>query len=262
MTQLLQEKRLATKFQILVEVAANQPHIQQKAIAGKIQITTQAVSLYIKEMVDDGWIHQDARSNLRVTKEGVDWLLKSLREMHRYLTRVDKVSRNISVCAAIAGCDLFQGQQVGLAMKDGRLIASTDCQQKANGIAVTCARTGDDVGVSSIEGIMDLVMVKVTILKIPVIQKGGSRKVDLARLKENVSNSAIVGAIGIEAVVSLKLAGIVPQYTCGVKEAAIETAQCGLYMVVACVSNEVPLLTQALDDKHIEYIILDMEMSG
>lgn len=259
MPQLLQEKSLATKFQILVEIAASQPYIRQKVIAQKINITTQAVSLYIKEMVSDGWINMDKRANYQVAKEGVNWLLKSLREMQNYFDRVDKVARNVSVCAAIAGCDLSEGQQVGLLMKDGRLIASDNDQHGAKGIAVIGAKEGEDVGISFIEGIVELERGQVIILSIPAIHKGGSHKVDLTRLRREINRPAMVGAIGIESITALERIGITPQYIHGVREAAIEATQCGLDMVVVCVSNEVPLLMHVLDDKHVNYTVSEIE---
>lgn len=262
MTQLLQDKSLATKFQIMVEIAASQPYMRQNSIARNIGISPQAVSQYIKDMVNNGWVHSDGRSNHCVTKEGVDWLLKALREVDDYLNRVDRITRNISVCAAVAGCDLAKGQQVGLVMKDGVLIASSYNKQRAKGIAVTAAKAGEDVGISSIEGIVELAIGKVAILSIPGIKRGGSRKVDLSRLREETDNGKLVGAIGIEAMITLKQIGITPQYTHGVTEAAIEAAQRGLSTVIVCVNNEVPLLMQRLDDKRIEYRVLEMEKSG
>lgn len=260
MTKLLQEKRLATKFQILVEMASSQPYVQQKAIANKVDISTQAVAQYIKEMAADGWIHKNGRYNNRITKEGVDWLLKSLRDMNVYLYRADKIARNMSVCAAVAGCDLVKGQKVGLVMEGGRLIATEYRQLGAMGVVVVDARTGQDVGISSIAGIVKLAAGKVTIMSIPGIIKGGSRNVDYGRIKEAIAGNAIIGAIGIEAVIALKNIGITPHYLHGVKESAIEAAQCGLSTMIACVSNEVPLLTQALEDKLIEYRVLDMKI--
>jgi putative transcriptional regulator len=262
MTQLLQDKSLATKFQILVEIAVSQPYVRQKSIAKSVSISPQAVSQYIKYMVKDGWVHSDGRSNHCVTKEGVDWLLKALREVDEYLNRVDQITRNISVCAAVASCDLAKGQQVGLVMKDGVLIANSYDKQRAKGIAATAAKAGEDIGISSIEGIVELATGEVVILSVPGIKRGGSKKANLSRLREEIVNGKVVGAIGIEAVVTLKQIGITPQYTHGVTEAAIEAAQRGLSIVIVCVNNEVPLLMQRLDDKRIEYRVLEMERSG
>ncbi len=55
MAQVLRNKNLATRFQIMVEIAGNQPYIQQKDIARRIGLTSQAVSDYISELEKDGW---------------------------------------------------------------------------------------------------------------------------------------------------------------------------------------------------------------
>jgi len=46
--EILRNKNLATRFQILVEIAASQPNIQQKNVARRFNLTPQAVSDYIK----------------------------------------------------------------------------------------------------------------------------------------------------------------------------------------------------------------------
>ncbi len=44
MAEVLRNKNLLTKFQILVELAANQPNIQQRDIARRLNITPQAIT--------------------------------------------------------------------------------------------------------------------------------------------------------------------------------------------------------------------------
>jgi len=93
MAQILQDKSLATKFQILVEIAAGQPDIQQKDIARRLNVTPQWVSEYIVRLVEDGWVISEGRSKYRVTNEGVNWLLKALEdEMPDLLQRLEKES--------------------------------------------------------------------------------------------------------------------------------------------------------------------------
>ena len=41
MVEILQNKNSATRFQILVEIAASGPNIQQKSIAAKLDVTPQ-----------------------------------------------------------------------------------------------------------------------------------------------------------------------------------------------------------------------------
>jgi putative transcriptional regulator len=259
MTRILQDKATATKLQILIEIAAGQPDIQQKDIAKRLGITPQWVSEYILKFLDEGLVTSEGRSKYRVTTEGVDWIMKLMREMKDYFTAAERVVRNITVSAAIAAGDLSKGQPVGLVMKKGMLIAENYTKQSARGIAVSDAKAGQDVGISNVEGIVELEQGKVTILKVPGIQRGGSRNVDLTRLGKEINGEEIVGAIGVEAVISLKQIGVEPNYTYGTKDAIAEAAQSGLSSIVVCVDDEIPELLQTLGERHLEYRLIELE---
>src|SRR5271157_1802572 len=134
MTQVLHNKNLATRFQIMVEIAANQPNIQQKDIAQNIGVTSQAVSDYISKLEKDGWITSDGRSRYRITKKGINWMLKSLRQLQQYSIAAERVLTNITTWAAIAAVDLEKSQTVSLMMKNGLLYASNRREDGASGI--------------------------------------------------------------------------------------------------------------------------------
>src|SRR4030042_2338589 len=151
--QLLRNKNLATRFQILIEIAANQPYIQQKDIANRIGVTSQAVSDYISKLEKDGWISSQGRSRYRVTNEGVNWVLKALRELQEYSTDAERAITNINTWAAVADIDLKKGQTVGLVMKQGLLFATTYASKGAHGTATHSARKGEDAGITGLEGI-------------------------------------------------------------------------------------------------------------
>jgi putative transcriptional regulator len=144
-------------------------------------------------------------------------------------------------------------------MKDGLLFASgVISDEGARGIAVSEARKGDDVGISNIEGVIKLKTGKVTIGKVPNVQKGGSRNTDFARLKEEISEGALIGAIGVEALVALKQVGIKSGYLYGVKEAAIEATYCGLPFLVLCAEDGISPLVQRLEEENLDYEIVDL----
>jgi len=71
----LRSKRNATRYQILVEVADRQPAVSQQEIADAIGVTAQAVSEYLRELVDQEYVEKHGRGRYEVTKEGVDWLI-------------------------------------------------------------------------------------------------------------------------------------------------------------------------------------------
>ena len=262
MAQILKSKNLATKFQIMVEIAAHQPNIQQKDIAPRLGITSQAVSEYVKELIKDGWLSSEGRSRYKVTKEGVDWILQMSRQLHSYAWFVSKVVADISTTTAIADSDLSVGQPASLYMKDGLLFASAVISGKgAKGTAVTEAKKGQDVGIRNVEGVIKLEPAKVMIVKVPNVQDGGSRSTDLARLEREVKGARLVGVMGTEALVALMQIDVKPDYVHGVREAAIEAAYCGLSFLVVCSDDKVAILVQRLKEENLDYQIRDLSQN-
>ena len=262
MAQILKSKNLATKFQIMVEIAAHQPNIQQKDIAPILGITSQAVSEYIRELIKDGWLSSQGRSRYKVTKEGVDWILQMSRQLHSYAWFVSKAVADISTTTAIADSDLSAGQSASLYMKDGLLFASEVISDEgAKGITVTEAKKGQDVGIRNVEGVIKLEPAKVMIGKVPNVQDGGSRSTDLARLKREVKEARLVGALGTEALVALIQIGVKPDYVHGVREAAIEAAYCGLPFLVVCSEDKVSILVPRLEEENLDYQIIDLRQT-
>ncbi|MBI4302999.1 MAG: winged helix-turn-helix transcriptional regulator, partial [Chloroflexi bacterium] len=174
MPEILQNKNSATRFQIMVELAASGSRINQRGVARKLGITPQAVSGHLQQLVADGLIEIAERRTYRVSVRGVDWMLKMLRELRDYSSLAAQAVTNITVCAAIAGKDLEPGEVVGLAMKDGVLVADSRGEGGARGIAVAAAKKGEDVGISNVEGLVELRRGKVTILEVPGVVEGGS----------------------------------------------------------------------------------------
>jgi len=97
---------------------------------------------------------------------------------------------------------------------------------------------------------------------VPGIQKGGSKRVDLARLKEEIAEVPLLGAVGIEALTALKRIGVAPQYFYGVKEATVEAARSGLSSTVVCVEDDLPGLVQRFTEDNLSYELLDLETKG
>ena len=257
MAQVLHNKNLATRFQIMVEIAANQPNIQQKDIATKIGVTSQAVSDYISKLEKDGWITSEGRSRYHITKEGINWMLKSLRQLQQYSNSAERVLTNITTWAAIAAVDLDKNQTVSLEMKAGLLYASLNAENGATGITAEKVKEGEDIGIMDIQGIVKLDVGQITILEIPTIQNGGSRKVDVTKLKKGLEKGKLTGAMGVEAVVTLRLMGIEPDYLYGVPQAAIDAARSGLSFYIVCTGSEAPAVVQKLISENIKYTRID-----
>lgn len=263
MIEILQNKFSATRFEILVEIAASGPNVQQRHIASRLGITPQAISEYIQKMIEEGLVISMGRSSYRVSVKGINWMLEMLRELRGYVSHVADVVRDITTCAAIAESDLKSGQKVGLKMKDGLLYATRDAGKSASGISVSDVKKGEDADITCIKGLIDFHRGKVIVLQVPTIDKGGSRQVNPVLIRSKISkNNAILGAIGIEAMVALRRSGYEPHYLYGVAEAAVEAAQCGLTATVACTADALPAFLTKLQAENVEYELVNMALKA
>ena len=261
MASVLQSKRESSRFQILVEIAAHQPNLRQKEVAESLGVTPQAISEYIKELVADGLVTTDGRMRYRITKEGVEWLLESAAELKRYARVVmEEIISHVSVWAAIAEADLAEGERVSLEMRGGLLYANKKEGIDASGVVIADTLSGEDVGVSDLQGLISLDEGKIILCKVPRVQNGGSVKVDLPALKDHLARVKNVGCLGIEALVALRKVGREPDIIFGAKEFAVEAAYHGISSVIVSVDEQIPGLLTRLESEGLKYELIDLTL--
>ncbi|MFB6131928.1 MAG: MarR family transcriptional regulator [Halanaeroarchaeum sp.] len=257
MSEVLEDKRTATRFRILVEIADRQPAVSQGEIATAVGVTSQAVSEYIRDLTAEGFVEKEGRSRYRVTTEGVDWLLRTASDVRRFADRVtDDVLGGVDEDAAIATEDVDAGTEVTLRMKDGLLHATPGDEGPATGVATTDAAAGEDVGVSGFEGIIDFAPGSVTLYQVPPVRSGGSDAVDTDALAE-ACEDAFVLAEGVEAVVALRRAGVEPRSTFAAGDVAAAASQRGVHVVVVVTADEVGRVTDPLRDAGASFEVAD-----
>ena len=255
---ILRSKKESTRFQILVEIAAHQPDVRQKEIADKIGITPQAVSEYIKELVSEGFLYSDGRVRYRVTKIGVEWVLEQALDLKKYARYVmEDIVSHVSVATAIANESFKKGDTVSLFMENGLLYAASE-DGKVTGITISDAKKGEEVGVTDLKGMIELPEVNIIICKVPRIERGGSRSVDLAMLKKHSKDKPYIAALGVEALISLKKINILPNILFGAKESVVEAAFHGLSSLVVSVDEEVPSLLNRFEAEGLNYEVVDL----
>jgi len=261
MIELLSSKSGITKFQILIEVAAHQPNARQKEIAEKIGVTPQAVSEYIKELVAEGLVSSEGRVRYRITKQGVEWVLENAAEMKRYARFVmSDIISHVSTWTAIADEDVNAEQEVYLTMRKGLLYVSTQDVTNATGTTISNALKGEDVGVTDLMGLIDLENASITVCKIPRVERGGSKNVDLERLKNLVKSKSYLATIGVESLIALRRVGREPDVMFGAKESVIEAAFHGLSSLVLAIDEEVPGILSRLESEDLEYELVDLSL--
>ena len=249
---LLREKGEFTKFQILLEIMRNQPHIKQKDISDKLGITIQAISKYFKKLTKEGLLEAGSeRADYRLTPKAVTKLREDIHALETYVTEVKHDLKIEHAWPAIATQAVKAGQEVGLIMKEGVMYttAPNDTSADAKGIALADAKVGEDLGLKELHGKVKMKQGKILIVKLPSIRKGGSRAVDLAKLKAfydefKPDRIGVMGAVGRAVLTKMKLKADIEF---GISRSAAIAASRGLNVFVLVVGRMVNRMIQEID---------------
>lgn len=255
----LQSKRNATRYQILVQIAERQPAVNQQEIADAIGITAQAVSDYLQDLVEHEYVNKHGRGRYEVTKEGVDWLISQTDELRHFLRHVSEdVIGQVEIETAIATTEISDGETVSLTMQDGILRAMSGGSGSATAVAVTNAEVGQDVGTTNFEGVVDYDLGSVTIVSIPQVQNGGSSAVDPDRIVEIAERHDSIAVAGVEAIAVSEAADLEPDIRFGSATAVQEAATKGLDILLLSSIDLLSAHTDKLPEQNLSYEVVDV----
>lgn len=255
---ILRSKREVSRLQILVEIAEHQPAVRQQEIASKLGVTPQAVSEYIRELVEDGMVAAHGRGRYGVTREGIEWVLNHAEALESYARHIRRdIIQQVSTWTALAAEDLGEGDTVGVYMREGLLYASRE-PRNAMGTVIRDARAGEDAGIARLSGIIDHSEGTIHVCKVPRIQRGGSRMVRKDRLSGVISKTGFVAAVGLEAMIALKQCGRTPDMFFGSREGVIEAAFHGIDCTIIIVDEEFTDFLKRLESAGLSYQIHDL----
>jgi putative transcriptional regulator len=255
----LRSKRDATRYQILTEIAERQPAVNQQEIADAVGITAQAVSEYLRGLVDDGYVEKHGRGRYEVTKSGVDWLISQTDALQSFLDHVaEDVIERVEVDTAIAAADIEEGEPVSLEMRDGVLRAKPGGAGMTTAVAVTSAAAEQDVGVTEFDGMLDYDLGSVTVGSVPRVRDGGSRAVDADIVADRAANHDLVAVAGNEALAAAAAAGLDPDIRFGTATAVAEATVKGLDVLSLVVESAVTVQTDTLREQNVTYEVVDL----
>lgn len=258
-SSVLENKRDATQYQILVQIAERQPAVSQQEIADSIGITSQAVSNYLQDLVDSGYVKKHGRGRYEVTKLGVDWLISQTEDLRTFISHVtEDIIGQVEVDAAVATGAISEGDRVSLSMRDGTLHATPGATGDATALAITDAVAGQDVGITDFEGVVDYELGVVTIVSIPSIRDGGSKELDTDGVTALATEHDLIAVAGVEATAALERAGLAPDIRFGSAAAVSDAATHGLDVLLLSVDEQMSTHTDTLRDRNLTYEVLDM----
>jgi putative transcriptional regulator len=260
--EFFKKKGEITRFQILAEIAKGEPHLRQKDIAHKLDITVQAVSENIKNLVDEGFVEMGSGSSrYKITKRGIEKVKREAVNIRKYADQVlDTMNTYKSVWPALAEVNLEKGDKVWLRMDDGILYVNKK-PTSAHAEVLHAALEGEDVALSNLGGTIELDTGSVVIIKLPPINLGGSRSTDLKKIEYIYKKYPIafdrVGVMGtVSRAVTNKL-HIKIDFEFATPEATVAAAKRGLNILVFAVGNMTRSLTRRMDEEGIKYSIED-----
>jgi len=259
--KVFKKKGELTRFQILAEIAKQQPHLRQKDIAEKLGITIQAVSENIKSLTDEGFVEiREGTARYHITKRGIEKLKKEAIDLRKYADEVvETMNTYKSIWPAIAKEELESGEKVWLKMENGILYATKE-KSPASAEVLHDAQKDEDVALVQLSGTIELKNGIVTIIKLPTINQGGSRACDLDKIQKIYEKGFDkVGIMGtISRAVTDKLE-IFPDFEFATPQATLAAAKRGLNVLVFAVGNMNKSITKKLDENGIQYTIEDTE---
>ena len=249
--KVLLNRRDTIKLLILSELVIRK-NCNQRDIAEKLQLTPQAVSEYFKELIAEGLVKVIQKGYYEATDRGIDWLTKNLFDLHMFSEDLLKKIYSHSLIAIAIG-EVRAGDKVYYWFENGLIYCKVS--NNANGIALISASDGEELLIKPIEGFKPPKRGKIIIIKVPDIGEGGSRKIDINKLKNLIKKYPVVVAIGVEALVCCKKAGVEPIFFGG-KEACIEAAHHGCDVVVVCTESLLDDLLRKIINENLKFEIL------
>ena len=254
----LRNKRDATRYLVLVQIAERQPAVSQSEIANTLGITPQAVSEYLNGLVDEGHVEKLGRGRWEITPAGVDWLISQTEALNEFIDHVwDAVIEQGGMETAIARDHIAEGDDVTIAMEDGVLRAHAEPTGAATARALSSAEPGQDVAVTDITGLLDFTLGSVTIIEVPTAKEGGSAAIDVTVIDEHVTPNTIIAVAGPEAIALCERAGVSPAMRFGTPDAVQEAALKGIDVLLVAVSTEISKHADRLREFDISYEVIE-----
>ena len=188
--QVLRDLRSFTKILILIELK-KQPRLKLRNLASKLDITVQAVSEYLKIMMNDNLIEK-VNDEHRLTQIGVEFLHYNITSLKKFVDDNIHDLNIINVCTAVSHKKLKKGAIVGLIMRNGQLATTDNTGEGSKGTVLYDVDSASDVAIYNLNGIVDFSRGELFLIELPSSISGGSSLIDLKKIRKLIPKSSTV----------------------------------------------------------------------
>lgn len=241
--RLLRDIREGTKLLLLLELVRHR-HTRLRGLADKLGVTVAAVSEYVKAMEVEGLVSH-GRGEYRATKEGLEYLQSHVLALRDFVEESLSQVAIIDEAIALARDEIEEGQDVGLFMEAGTLVARNRASP-STGTAAFEASPGDAVLVRNLRGIVALAPGKIGILRLPTPRRSGRSIVEACRRAVRRAKPDVVAALDVHAKALCARLKLRPIEFASVP-ASIEAAQRGLNVLLFCPEERVGEVVAAIE---------------
>lgn len=243
------EPPIPARYAILLELLREGPS-RASDLVEPTDLTLQGVSYHLKQLASEGLVvieEEDRRA--RLTQEGIEALHDHFQGLKAFVDLALSEMLHVEECVAVADEAVEEGDEVGLFMVDGRLVARQATSPSSGHVRVPGA-AGDLVVISGLSGVVDLAPGRVDVVRLP----RPSRLPDPSALADLVEDAVpgwdLLALAGLEAEVMAERCGLdeadeVVRFAAG--PAARNAAQVGLDVLVVASQDTVRGVLEALE---------------
>lgn len=240
---------IPVRFVILLELLKRGP-LRASDLTEPTDLTIQGVSYNIEQLVDEGYLAYDDEDEraARITSEGVQALHEHFVGLKAFVDRALGEMMHIEKCIAIADEPLESGDEVGLFMEEGRLVARQE-DSPSTGTVHQGGDAGALVTVGELTGVVDLEPGSVALVRLPPPASLPDAKAVRETVDGIETTPDVLVTSGLEAEVLADRAGIeapIGPIPLAPEEATRSAAQRGLDVLLVAAWEDARRLSEAL----------------
>ncbi len=175
----------------------------------------------------------------------------------------------MSIRCAVAGCDVKEGDEVFLEIKDGMLVANPSKKDDyllfhqtgksaVRGKIVFAGKKGDDIAIKDVTGDLKQLSGSIAIVRVPGIIEGGTRAADTNKVGEILDKNQKIGAMGTSAKVLMNRMGIRCDFEFDVIQSGILAALRGFDVTIFASGGMADRVIEKVKERKIRYSCYDL----